>query len=143
MIRLFGMLIAAAFLAAACGSSGTSKSDYAKSLNQAEEQTSHADIGYHYVAVDNNGNPLETLTNNAPDYLVDANGDGLPDWWELAHGLDPKNPADAAAGQGRAWRCCCENQCQRRGAGQNSRIHHLILHHRVTVLTPGALSRSG
>lgn len=24
--------------------------------------------------------------------LVDADGDGLPDWWELAHALDPNNP---------------------------------------------------
>jgi hypothetical protein len=51
--------------------------------NQVPETNSIVDIGYHYVAVDNNGNPLETFTNNAPDYLVDANGDGLPDWWEM------------------------------------------------------------
>jgi len=27
---------------------------------------------------------------------VDTDGDGIPDAWETAHGLDPKNPADAA-----------------------------------------------
>ena len=27
---------------------------------------------------------------------VDTDGDGIPDWWEKEHGLDPKNPADAA-----------------------------------------------
>ena len=25
----------------------------------------------------------------------DSDGDGLPDWWELAHGLNPKDPSDA------------------------------------------------
>ncbi|MEY2880471.1 MAG: hypothetical protein RLZZ15_2851, partial [Verrucomicrobiota bacterium] len=28
---------------------------------------------------------------------LDTDGDGLPDAWELAHGLDPKNPKDASA----------------------------------------------
>jgi hypothetical protein len=27
---------------------------------------------------------------------ADADEDGMPDWWELANGLDPRNPADAA-----------------------------------------------
>ena len=27
--------------------------------------------------------------------LVDSDHDGMPDAWELAHGLDPKDPADA------------------------------------------------
>lgn len=50
--------------------------------SQAIEGGSVADIGYHYVATDGEGNPLETLTNGVPDYLEDANGDGLPDGWE-------------------------------------------------------------
>jgi pectate lyase len=35
----------------------------------------------------------EIKTGPAP---LDTDGDGLPDAWETAHGLDPKNPADAA-----------------------------------------------
>ena len=27
---------------------------------------------------------------------VDTDGDGMPDWWEAEHGLDPADPADAA-----------------------------------------------
>lgn len=32
-----------------------------------------------------------------PTYGVDSDGDGLPDWWEDAHGTDKWNPADAIA----------------------------------------------
>jgi hypothetical protein len=31
------------------------------------------------------------------DAPPDSDGDGIPDAWEAAHGLDPKNPADAGA----------------------------------------------
>ena len=31
------------------------------------------------------------------DAPADADRDGIPDEWERAHGLDPKNPADGAA----------------------------------------------
>ena len=27
--------------------------------------------------------------------FLDSDGDGIPDWWEIAHGLDPYNPNDA------------------------------------------------
>ncbi len=46
--------------------------------NQVPETNSIVDIGYHYVATDQNGNPLET-DGEMPDYLADANGNGLDD----------------------------------------------------------------
>lgn len=39
-------------------------------------------------------NPWPTLRQGEP--RVDTDGDGLPDDWELAHGLDPADPADGA-----------------------------------------------
>ena len=45
------------------------------------------------------GDPAEvggfpTLSFRSEDVPVDSDGDGMPDSWELKHGLDPKNPAD-------------------------------------------------
>jgi hypothetical protein len=45
--------------------------------NQVKETNSVVDIGYHYVATDAYGNPLDTNGDGIPDYLEDANGDGL------------------------------------------------------------------
>jgi hypothetical protein len=28
--------------------------------------------------------------------VKDSDGDGIPDWWELKHGLNPNDPSDAA-----------------------------------------------
>jgi len=54
--------------------------------NQVKEGFSYVDIGYHYVAMDpNTGQPYSTYTNGISDYIVDANGNGLPDWWELQY----------------------------------------------------------
>jgi hypothetical protein len=43
---------------------------------QIKETNSVVDIGYHYVAVDNNWNPLDADGDGMPDYLEDANGNG-------------------------------------------------------------------
>jgi hypothetical protein len=52
---------------------------YTTQTNQMIEGFSIVDIGYHYVAVDQNGNPLVSNTAGIPDYLADANGNGLVD----------------------------------------------------------------
>jgi len=52
--------------------------------SQAIEGNSSVDIGYHYVATDANGNPLDTNGDGIPDYLEDTNGDGIFDAGDLA-----------------------------------------------------------
>ena len=47
--------------------------------NQMKETNSIVDIGYHYVATDIYGNPLDSNGDGIPDYLQDTNGDGLVD----------------------------------------------------------------
>ena len=47
--------------------------------NQIPDGANKVDIGYHYVATDGEGNPSDTYIPGIPDYLVDANGDGLVD----------------------------------------------------------------
>jgi hypothetical protein len=47
------------------------------------EGDSIVDIGYHYVATDTNGIPLDSNSDGIPDYLEDANGNGLVDSGEI------------------------------------------------------------
>jgi hypothetical protein len=49
---------------------------YTTTTNQVKETNSIVDIGYHSVAVDTNGNPVDTDSDGFPDYLEDANGNG-------------------------------------------------------------------
>ena len=56
--------------------------------NQVKEGNSVVDIGYHYVALDANGNPIDSDGDGTPDYLADANGNGQVDpgetpWQEI------------------------------------------------------------
>jgi hypothetical protein len=44
-----------------------------------QENNSTVDIGYHYLAVDGNNNPVDTDGDGVPDYIEDANGNGLVD----------------------------------------------------------------
>jgi hypothetical protein len=55
--------------------------------NQTVEANSVVDIGYHYVATDTNGNPLDSNDDGIPDYLEDANGNGIVDNGETNWGL--------------------------------------------------------
>ena len=52
---------------------------YTVMTNQVKETNSVVDIGYHYVAVDQYGNPIDSNEDGIPDYLEDANGNGLVD----------------------------------------------------------------
>ncbi|HTR41478.1 MAG TPA: hypothetical protein VMH87_07665 [Pseudomonadales bacterium] len=51
--------------------------------NQIPETNSIVDIGYHYVARGPNGNPLDNNGDGIPDYIEDANGNGLVDSGEI------------------------------------------------------------
>jgi hypothetical protein len=51
--------------------------------NQVPEGTNIVSIGYHYVAVDQYGNPLDSNGDGIPDYLEDANGNGVYDTGDL------------------------------------------------------------
>ncbi len=52
--------------------------------NQAKETNSIVDIGLHYVALDVNGNPVDTDGDGAPDYIEDKDGDGIADAGETS-----------------------------------------------------------
>ncbi|HWW03184.1 MAG TPA: hypothetical protein VNZ64_26015 [Candidatus Acidoferrum sp.] len=51
--------------------------------NQTIEGTNIVTIGYHYVATDANGNPLDSNGDGIPDYLSDLNNNGLVDSGEI------------------------------------------------------------
>jgi len=48
--------------------------------NQIPETNSIVDIGYHYVATDQYGNPLDSNGDGIPDYLEDPAGNGSGNW---------------------------------------------------------------
>jgi hypothetical protein len=50
---------------------------------QIKETNSIVDRGYHYVATDAYGNPIDTNSDGIPDYIEDANGNGLVDSGEI------------------------------------------------------------
>jgi len=64
--------------------------------NQVIEGTNMVSIGFHYVATDSNGNPLETYWQGIPDYLADTNGElGTWEMYYFGHlGLDPNASFD-------------------------------------------------
>jgi hypothetical protein len=52
---------------------------YTVTTNNIIEGTNTVSIGFHYVATDAYGNPLNTAGGSLPDYLADSNGDGVYD----------------------------------------------------------------
>jgi hypothetical protein len=75
---------------------------YTTTTNQVKETNSTVDIGYHFVAVDGNGNVLDTDADGVADYLdEDSDGDGMPDSWEIQYfGNLNRNANDDADGDG-------------------------------------------
>lgn len=58
------------------------------------ETNSVVDVGFHYVALDSNGNPTDRHGDGIPDYLdPDTDGDGLTDAEELQIWIDTNNQA--------------------------------------------------
>jgi hypothetical protein len=52
---------------------------FTTTTNQVKEAETKLDIGFHYVACDASGNPVDTDGEGLPDYLEDANGNGVVD----------------------------------------------------------------
>jgi hypothetical protein len=66
--------------------------------NQTPQGFSTVDLGYHYVATDQYGNPLDSNGDGIPDYLEDANGNGLVDAGETNWVLNPWNGLNYSSG---------------------------------------------
>ncbi|MFZ0827852.1 MAG: immunoglobulin domain-containing protein [Verrucomicrobiia bacterium] len=74
---------------------------YTVTTNQVVEGTNVVSIGYHYVATDAYGNLLDSNGDGIPDYLEDANGNGVVDSGETNWGLAIlTQPANQTAIQG-------------------------------------------
>ncbi len=61
---------------------------YTTQPNQVKETNSIVDIGFHYVAVKGNGNPVDTDGDGVPDYIEDSNGDGIYDAGDISNWRD-------------------------------------------------------
>ena len=73
---------------------------YTTTTNQVIEGSTMLDIGYHYVAVDVNGNPLDTDDDGIPDYLEDTNGNGVYDAGDLSNWQAYNSPNGLTNGTG-------------------------------------------
>jgi hypothetical protein len=66
--------------------------------NQVKEAASQVDIGYHYVALHENGSPLDFDADGIPDYEEDANGNGIADGNESSWLINAFNGLDGTSG---------------------------------------------
>ncbi|MGN6556261.1 MAG: hypothetical protein ACTHLW_21325, partial [Verrucomicrobiota bacterium] len=71
---------------------------YTTQTNQVKEGNSTVDIGYHYVAVDSYGSPMDIEGDSVSDYLEDANGNGVVDTGESSWLLNAYNGLSVGAG---------------------------------------------
>ena len=55
---------------------------YTTTTNQVKETNTIVDLGFHYVAVDGSGLPVDSDGDGVPDYLEDKNGNGQVDGGE-------------------------------------------------------------
>jgi hypothetical protein len=67
---------------------------YTTQTNQTKEAKTQVDIGYHYVALDANGNPIDSDGDGIPDYFADKNGNGILDFGEIPFGITIENPVN-------------------------------------------------
>jgi hypothetical protein len=73
---------------------------FTTTTNQQKEADTVVDIGFHYVAIDpNTGQPYDTDGDGVPDYLEDANGNGVVDSGETDwQGYNSPNGLTGASG---------------------------------------------
>ena len=67
---------------------------YTTQTDQTKEGTTQVDIGWHYVALDGSGNPVDTDGDGIPDYREDVNGDGVYNSGDIANWNDPDTDGD-------------------------------------------------
>jgi hypothetical protein len=68
--------------------------------NQTKELNTQLDIGYHYVATDGTGKPLDFDGDGTPDYVEDTNGDGIYDAGDLSNWQVYDSPNGLVSGSG-------------------------------------------
>jgi|GEM_PF-4324450 len=71
---------------------------YTVTTNQVKEATNIVSLGFHYIALDNNGNPLDTNGDGIPDFIQDVNGNGITDGSETSWIISSYNGLSSSLG---------------------------------------------